>query len=387
MGSDPSIGPVRQYGAREITAFDERKTVQRTPIIQQNSINGFTSLRDLDASSGGGTVTNNVGDGSYELAVSGSGQEAILRTTRGRYGPGFGGEAGRGVALSGLPQGDQFAEIGLSDGTNGFYWGWDSNGPYVALLRDGDETKIRESQFNVIKNPGIRPTQGYLYQVQFTHYGAGPIEFQVLRMTPGRVNLQETVVVHRVSPTNFPSVLNPNLPIHTRVSAGTSSNPLSAYVTGSQYSIVGKYAPNYRFTGDRRLSLSVGTTFLPLVTLRRKADYVQVEGQTEGWSIISAGDLILQLRLNADLTGASYVTPSEHTANETAFEADISATGISGGEVLYPDLHRGGQGNQAAFSGTNALLEIPERQPVTLCARTLSGTSDVSAYLRVQEGW
>jgi hypothetical protein len=61
MGSSlyPGVPTPKGFGETGLTGFNEQKVAERTPIIQQNSINGFTSIRDRETETGGGTVTNN----------------------------------------------------------------------------------------------------------------------------------------------------------------------------------------------------------------------------------------------------------------------------------------------------------------------------------------
>jgi hypothetical protein len=128
--------------------------------------------------------------------------------------------------------------------------------------------------------------------------------------------------------------------------------------------------------------------FVPLVTFRRKAAYDTTSVKIRHLTLITNQDVIWQVRLNGSLTGASYITPSDYTAQETAVEADISATAITGGEVIDDDIIEGGIGNNsnARTYGTIG-FDFINQQPVTLCAKAVSTTATITSHLSVIEEW
>jgi len=88
------------------------------------------------------------------------------------------------------------------------------------------------------------------------------------------------------------------------------------------------------------------------------------------------------------LTSPSWITPTDTLASETAVEADVSATAITGGVVIWEGLLPAGQGNSRGFGETQlADIPIPNATPVSLCLRSITGNGTASAVFRLLEEW
>ena len=114
---------ISNIGPNVSSQFDELRVAQKTPIVELTSVYGLSSLRDAVTTTGAGTVTNDATE--YNLSNTASGADsAILESVlRGRYEPGFAGEAGIGVRIPTLPTGNQVGRWGLFDSQNGaFFW-------------------------------------------------------------------------------------------------------------------------------------------------------------------------------------------------------------------------------------------------------------------------
>lgn len=379
--------------------FDEVNVVETTPIFELKSNYGLSDLRDITSTAGSGAVTNAVGDGEYLVATTANGADTARLDTaeRGRYVPGMIGKIGIGVRRPTAPTGNQVALWGYTDGTDGVYFGEDATGLYVALLNDGTETKIRQSAWNQDTLDGAGPsgltldmTRGNVFQAEYAWYGYGGAEFYVC--LPDAKGAQRRYLVHTVSASAGLIFQNPNLPVRASVVNGGTATAFSMFVGGRQYSVEGEYRPNERITPEYRLSLgSIGTTFLPLVTFRRKSAYLGVGAKLAGFDVLTDADAIVELVLDATLTGASYGAPTDVAAAETAFEADNSATAISGGHVLWRGFvaaSGSGSNSQGFRSSDIPEIDFLAAQPVTLAIRRITGTAaTASAIMRVREEW
>ena len=176
-------------------------------------------------------------------------------------------------------------------------------------------------------------------------------------------NNQNVVTVHRIKPSGQPSVDDPNLTIRGVVTNGgaSASTGLDLFVTGRSFKVLGSFDPISRLTTERRLEAGVGTTIEPFISFRRKNDFPaganrpnSVTVSIGGLDILSDTNILFEIRLNPTLTGASFGTPTNTTASETALESDVSATALSGGELVFAGLASSGQGNKAS------LTDIPE---------------------------
>lgn len=377
--------------------FGESLVVNRTPIIELNGSYGFSLLRDEQATTGTGTVTSN---GTGEILVSSgatTGSSACLESAEiGRYIPGYGAQLGIGARIENLITGDQEARVGGigANKQNGFYFGVDSTGVFVARRRDGvvkDKTYQPDWNLDPLDGTGdsgvvLTLTQGNVLQIDFTWYGYGQIRFGVLAVVDGK---QSFIPCHSLRVDGETSVASPNLKVCVEVDNNTTAEDVSVYVGGRQYSIIGNYVPKYRFTGDFRGDVDTSTTVVPLISFRRKSDFSDRSIKIEGYdSIVTGEPAVMELRLDPTLTNAAFDTPTDYTPSETALESDTSATAIDGGLVLWTQLVEAGQNkNTATLSVSEVDLDIPNGQTITLCARTVANTGSLKSCFRMREEW
>lgn len=398
-----NIGDVAEELQRSFTALNAIQTAEAYPVISLKSNYGFSDLRDKRTVTGSGTVTNLVGDGKYTIS-SGTTPDSIaeLRSVeRGRYVSGSIAVPGVGISLPQSLIGDEEIIWGYfdEDETEGFGFGCDAIGLFIFRLFEGVEVdrvyRRGEDGGPSWDDPmdGTGPSGDTLnsanvdiYRMPFRWYGAGPVVFEVA----GNGTQTDTVQVLTLEASGGnPIVSDPNLPINIRVKNGSNGRDILAYVYGRQFSILGRYQPNRRITGDFRLSQSVGTTFVPLVTFQQKADYTSVSVKTAGVDlIVSNASIIYEIRVGATLTGASYAAPSNIPATETALEFDTSATALTNGQKIYSGVAASGTGAQVSGSSSDIPdIELPAVTPITLCARAISGTATVTSVFRAREEW
>lgn len=393
-------GVVRELNKDDVAGnrslFDELIVLERTPLIELNSALGISVLRDVTAVANTGTVTNSGGEHILSTGGTTASTASITSAEYGRYYPGTSAACGIGVRAPGTYTGTAFAEWGYFSAANGFGWGTDATGTYIFYTRDSVQTKVYQSNWNRDGMDGTGPSgatfskvNGNIYQINFSWYGYGAIEWSIV--TDNSAEEQLPIVVHRYRPTTTNSIQNPNQPITARVSNGGTTTDYSLYVGGRQFSVYGRYIPSIRRTQESRLALaSVGTTFLPLITFRRKSGFINFPVKLHEIGILSTGLLLWEVRLGGTLTGASFGAVTNVPTTETALEVDIAATAISGGQKLESGLVSTsgiGSNTSGGFSNDTFNLDLPGVTEITLCARTVSGTATVSAVLGMEEEW
>lgn len=188
------------------------------------------------------------------------------------------------------------------------------------------------------------------------------------------------------------SIVSPNLSLYAEVRNEDDAENFEMELGGRQYSIVGNTNPKFRFVSDFRVDESTDTTPIPLVTFRRKTGFLDRSVKIQGFNAICSGENhILEIYIGPSLTGASYGTPTDHTAAETAVESDTSATALSGGILVWQTLVPASSGTGSSadiLTSVDFLLDIPEKEPVTLAARTVTGTGTLDVgLLRLKEEW
>lgn len=376
--------------------FGELKTVSRTPLIELNSAYGKSVVRDVVTETNSGTVTNGTGEIDISTGATANSVAGIKSAEAGRYVPGYAAEIGIGMRFPTAPTGEQEAKWGGRSigGTDGFIWGYDTGGLYIALLSSGVENnKTYQSNWNLDKVDGtgksgvtLDPTAGNIFQIDFTWYGYGQIIWAIVLVRNG---VQEIVPVHGIKVNGSASIADPNLQVFGEVLNGATTSDYTAYVGGRQYSIIGEYRPDFRFSGQYRAAVNTSTTSVPTVTFRSKTAFQNRSIKMDEVSVIPTTEpVIVEMVLNGSLTGASYVTPTNHTAAETACEVDISATAITGGTVIWSDYFAAGTSpSKGALGDAIVNLGIPAGQPISLCVRTPSGTGTCAAFFRMREEW
>jgi hypothetical protein len=386
-----------------LSQFGALQTVERTPVIELKSTYGLSAFRDVVAVVGSGTVTHaGVGLASeFTVATTASGTDSATLDSaeRGRYMPGSGAEIGIGIRLASVTRtGSQKSEWGAFSDNNGLIFGLDAAGFYVAVRKAGVDTIIRQANFNRDRFDGTGPSgltlnllDGNIFQCDFTWYGYGTIIFGIV--TTDLLGTQKKYKLHEFTPINETSMQNPNLPIRAKVTNDGTAAAQTMYVAGRQYSITGKFNPNRRANGHYRATAltGIGTTFVPVMSFRRKANCEAISATTEGFEALAGQAMYWQIRLNGTLTGASYGTPADTTVTETCMEVDTSATAITGGQLLQPGgIFTANVGNSSLVSTVPSLsLAIPLLQPVTLCVRRITGTAGSldGLVMRWREEW
>lgn len=151
--SNPYYNNIGGFGnTANISQFGELITTERTPIIELNSSYGTSILRDHEVTVGSGNISLSNGELILSTGTTASSETALKSAEVGRYIPGYGAEIGIGTRFPTAPTGNQSAIWGglTEDGDNGFYFGYDSSGVYVARRRNGTElNKTYQSNWNV----------------------------------------------------------------------------------------------------------------------------------------------------------------------------------------------------------------------------------------------
>lgn len=379
-----------------LSQFEEVRTVEKTPVIELSSSFPISILRSIVTVAGSGSTSSSAGEHLLSTTASGSDSVILDSAERGRYMPGYSAECGVGVRIPTMPVGSQNVLWGYTDGTDGVYFGVDATGTYVARLSGGVETKVYQTDWNVDKLDGtgastltLDLSRGNVFQILFTWYGYGVIEFEIIKVDV--LGRQRKIIVHRMNVSGSNSIQEPNLPIRIKVSNGGTATAFSAYVGGRQFSIVGKYNPNQRTTAANRMNVAaIGSTVVPFLTLRKKSTFLDVPFRLQGIDIVTTSDALVQVYLASTLTGASFGSIPNTVESETCLELDTSATAMSGGHVIYSFfVGASGSGNSRTGSdGESGLsINLPESQTVTLAIRSLTGTITASGLMRMSEEW
>jgi hypothetical protein len=370
------------------TPFNEVMTASRTPQFTLSSLNPLSPLRNELT----GTPTHEGAE--YEILAD----EAIETAEIGRYVPGFAAEAGIGVRVATLPTGSQIMRWGYFDDEDGFGWVLSATGLSTFVRSASVDTLYAQAAWSVdpldgsgVSGLSLDLASGKIFQIRFTWYGYGQVNFNVVDTQEDSPEAQLVLTAHRWSPGGATSTANANLPIRAEV-VGAGDGVLR--VAGRQFSIIGRYVPQLRFSSISREVTGITTAFTPILAMRRRddADARRIKVRVQGLQLSTSAPIEYALVQAGTVTFGTAVPGILMTAAQSAveFSVDPSAFSVGTGQAIVTGLvTTSGQGGNAigADAVTGPDLPLPGLRSIVLVARALSGTANVTALLRSSEEW
>lgn len=388
---------------KKSTPYNEALTVRRKILFELSAaVPTVSILRNeviVDPPESDSNVTRDGG----EFKVEALPNSTIIFESgeRGRYKPGYESQAGIGVRIPNQElTGDSEIEWGYFQGSDGLGFGLDAQGFYIFKNKNGSKVKTRQGDFSVDNLNGKGPSQynldlsdGLIFQIDFSWYGYGAVKWSVIIKSDDPQIGDYEQVIHRFAPQGETLIDQPNLHVSCSIK-NDQAEPLEAYVGGRQFSILGDYDPQFRVVGNFRGSRSgIGTTFVPLISFRRKSEMFTQLAQSvkiRSSSIITQGNIIFGYVFNGELTGASFSTPIGCCPDETTLESDTSATAITGGIAVGPrSLGVEGQGNRSTLTRDDDFtFDLIDDKIITLVARSVTGNVTIdAATMNMTEDW
>lgn len=365
-------------------------------IVELKSTYGLSELRDIVTTTSG-SVTH-TGD-EYQLSTNAVSSASVILDSA-QLGATISGvtyEIGISVRMSDTPSGEQQARWGYFDGDNGAYFGQDSSGVFIAILRNGTETKIYQTSWNLncCNDVGfiLDLTKGNIFQILFFTKGYSVIEFRIINIDQS--NTHSVTTVHRYKQDGQTFLIDPNQPIRAQVLNGNTATALNLFVADRYIASYGLFIINKRITSERRLQQTVDQTLRPTISFRKKSTFPgsrnnSVNIKADTFDIISETlneNLLWELYLGATLgpDTQTFSTPTNTSSSETALESNITATTISGGTLLAAGLIAG-DGQRYTISLNP--FTLPVETTLTLATRAINSTSvTINTALRMEEDW
>lgn len=362
----------------------------------------LSALRHVAVVANGGTVTqvnSEVVVQTTTNTASAAKQETLSRSTYVCGQTASFDVSGRTV---GTPTGAAEILWGIYDDNDGYGFGQNATGLFVFIRKGGTTDRIYQTNWNMDKLDGngasgivLVPTNGNIYNIEFNWFGYGTAEFAMFLPTAafGRA---ERIILHVDKPALAAQrTNNPHLPLRVEVNNNGAGAALGFAWGGQAYALLGEENEDIRTQYHPRAGVVFGnnTNFVHVMSVRHKtaSNFEAVRCVMETIKAIVTADVILELRIGATLTGASFGAPANQSASEVACEVDTSATAVSGGTVVYGDLVTAGGGGNATGGLQSSLggLEIPAGQTITILARlkTAANGKTMDALLRWTEGW
>lgn len=409
---DRDANHVPIQGTFNATRFNETLTASRNSQFNLKPTWGVSTLRYLSTNTGTGATSGETG-GEFRLqsGTANNGLATIQTNQRGQYKAGAMGQAGIGVRIPTLPLTTAFCEWGYTDFTNGFYFGVDGTGKYVAYVTGGVVTKTYQSSWNVDKLDGtgnsgytLDLADGHVTQIDFTWYGYGDIEYSYYIGNPTTKKI-EKVVCHRTRIDDSASVVDPNQPLTFRSGNGASTTAnVSLYIGGHQFSsFEGESIPQKRQAGQllTLYTTATDTDWQPIIAIRKKAE---LNGRTnsvlayfDGFSVTADNDMELRVTVGGVTSNGTWGTPTGWTAGETALETKVTVLGTAltastdGNPVSYSFVIALGTGlSKGGTASSTNRIPLGASQEVILWVRRLVGSGAMiikNANVSWEEEW
>lgn len=383
----------------DITRFGERLTARRVSQLNLKPTWGISILRYANTVSGTG-ATNSEVNGEFRLqsGTANNGVATIQTNRRGQYEAGAMGQCGIGIRIPTLPLSTAFCEWGYTDFTNGFYFGVDGTGKYVAYVTGGTITKVYQSDWNVDKLNGtgasgktLLLSDGAVTQIEFVWYGYGDIEFSYFIKNATTLEIKKEVC-HRVKIDGSASIIDPNQPLTFRTGNGASTTTnISIYIGGHQFSIIGGDGTSQkRLTSELVTSYTtaLNTNWQPIIAIRKKAllrsRTNSVNVQLNTFQVAATGNLEIRITVGGTTSNLSWATPTGRTASETAIESKITTAGVAlttsvdGEPTQYSFVIASGTGqNIRGVATSTAEFVLGQTTEVILWVRRLSASGAI----------
>lgn len=400
------------------THFDEISTEEHELVFDINAVYPLSDVRDNYQN-----VVDTESEYHASTAANTNDTAFIESSQRGEYTAGFMCQAGVGVRIPSQPTGDSTIRWGYytvdsnGDPNNGFYYGVDSTGVFVARADAGTIEKVYQDSWNRDRltdtetlNPSDKTldlSDGVVARVDFTYYGYGPIEMRFLMDDDDadQYGAADMVTAHVFHVKNATSTNNTNLPIRCEVvSGGTSNDALDLFVGGRQFSVVGKRSNNRRTSWHYADSVSAidDTKWYHAMTFKVKdgtdvgsINFNEVLAEVRRfYADTDANPYKWQIRRGTVPDNPTWETPESHEnkPDETALKVDTNSADVldgSGNETgINVDggvLAEGGN-NEAAVSQEEIDGEMSADDTMSLLFKAKPGASGTVSEILFKMG-
>lgn len=356
--------------------------------------------------SGTGSSTHSTTDGGVTLSTGGtaSGAKAIRQTHQYLiYSPGKSRQSISGV-LFGTAATNLRRRHGLFDADNGLFLEQISSGIRLVTRTNSSgspvDTTIAQTAWNLDKLDGtgasgltLDLTKGQALVIEFTGYNAATSRFGFL------IN-NDLIYVHEITNANVSTsfgIGSSVVPLryeieNTGVTSGTNTIKASSCVVFEEDGYPDDFS--YEFGASRGITELGVTTRVPLISIRPKTTFGGITNRghvhlTHAAVIARTNNALIQIVRGGTLTGAAWVSASTNSIAEY----DLTATAITGGEILTSDYAVAGSGSvsqrisgdlNSKFGLFNDFLGTTT-DIMTIVATSVTGTSNLLGAMNWDE--
>ena len=404
LGRDFAVDP---FGSQKITG--------QVSVINYKPTWGATDIRYDIIETGTGAAANETG-GEFRLQSGTVANNIAQMTTveRGQYQAGSQARVGVGVRVPTAPTSTADMQWGYFDDGNGFFYGRDSVGMYVARRSSGVDEKIYQSSWNVDTLDGaggagnvsgltIDLSAGVISQIEFTWYGYGVIEYSYILYNPS-TQVYKRYICHKIKITGSPSIVDPNQPLRFRcVNGASNTTNYSLYIGGHQFEYFnGVERPQTRRVSQLLTNYTTvaNTSWQPIIAVRPKATHGpsgrenSVVVRVNDYTVSADGEIETRLTYNGTTSNLTWATPTGWTASESAAEVKVTggtalAASADGVPIDYSFVD-GSRSETKTISNIRQQLSLGLSREAIIWVRRLSAAGGIvikSAHVTWSEEW
>lgn len=305
---------------------------------------GISDLRYTTTTTGTGAAATEEG-GEFKLS-SGTATSNVAKVStlkRGQYQAGAQARAGVGARIPTAPGSTAVMRWGYFDDNNGFLFGQDATGAFVARRSGGTETKVYQTDWNYDKMQGAGPSgitldlaKGIICEIDFTWYAYGIIVFQFVLFDSGALTFTK-YPAHILKVDNSVSIVDPNQPLTFSVENGASNTTnYDLYIGGHQF----EYFAGSENEPEREVAeiltnytTAANTDWQPLIALRSRSTYGtsgranSVLSRVVGYFVAADSQMETRLTYGGTTSNLTWGTPTGWTSAESSIETKITGTG------------------------------------------------------------
>lgn len=394
-----------------VDPFGSQMMASQVSVINYKPTWGVSDLRyDTTTTGTGAAVTETDGEFVLSSGTSTSGIAQITTVERGQYQAGAEARFGIGIRIPTPPASTADLKWGYFNDTDGFYFGQDATGLYVAQRRASTDTKIYQSSWNVDALDGSGPsgltldiTAGVISQCEFTWYGYGVIEYSFILYNDTTKEFKR-IVCHIAKVASGTSIIDPNQTLRFSSENGASNTTsYNLYIGGHQF----EYFNGVERPQKRRVSqlltnytTATNTNWQPLIALRPKSTHGTsgrantVVIRVNGYLLSADNEMEVRLTYSGTTSNLSWATPTGWTTAESAAEVKVTGgTALTTSADGYPTDYDFVSGTRTAadvISNDRQQLSLGGDREAILWIRRISGTGAMivkHAHITWTEEW
>jgi len=332
------------------------------------------------------TTTTGTGASAYDNSTAtispgtGIGFSSIESHNTVAYRPGSEGFAMFTAAFDNGGESGLIQSAGLMDTDNGFWLGYNGVEFSVAKRKQTVDSIIPLSSFNGADISWLDPTKLNIYMIKYGWLGIAPITFWVY---DGSV--RDWILMHAIDLTNkqtYTHTNTPTLPIYFSTKRVSGSGTAAIIRTASWRGgiVDGGSQDFHRHFSASNTKAGVTSTLTNIFTIRNKSTFQSVSNKVfaelEVISCASDGTKPVEIQIIKSATLGGTPSWSDKDTNNSVMEIDTAGTTVTGGHLVFT-LYLGKiESTVQSLIDYNFLWHPGET--ITLAAKTVSGTSDIS---------